>query len=195
MQLSTFARRGIAAIFLFTLIVLGVYALRWQPFIDDVIHPNVLAPAEAVTVRLYFADGDAQCLLVESRLLIVDGTELEHVSLAALTALAEGPHEPDLWPTIPSGARVLGLSVQDGLAVVSYSAQLRTNHGGGSAGEMLTVGSIAATLSEFVEVDAVQILLEGDVMETLVGHLSLVDPVSIDADALRQGTICWDGIY
>lgn len=195
MQLSTFNRRLIVTVFLIGLIVLGTYALRWQPAIDEVLRPA--EPTDGtVTVRLYFADGDAQCLLVEPRTLtVLQSVDVETAAIAALTALAEGPVTPDLYPTIPEGARVLDLVIEDGVAIVNYSAELRTNHGGGSAGELLTVGSIAGTLSEFGEIDAVQILLEDEVMETLVGHLSLIEPIRIASEALQAGTICWDGIH
>lgn len=194
MQLSTFARRLVATVFLLGLIALSVFAIRWQSAIDDVIRPSEPEPVHT-TVRLYFADGDAQCLHVEPRTLALDSDDVHVVAMAALAALADGPQAAHLWPTIPSGARVLSLVIENDVATVDYSAELRTNHGGGSAGETLTVASIVGTLSEFPDVDAVQILLENEVQETLVGHLSLTDPRAVDPEALRLGTICWDGIH
>lgn len=202
--MSTASRRLVAAVFLLALIFVGMYALRWQSTIDDLMQPSLGAGTEETTVRLYFADSDASCLLVETReVTFVRGEggapSAEQfdttAAQAALAALAAGPESSDLWPVIPQDARVLRLSFDDGIATVDYSEELRTNHGGGSAGEILTVSAIAGTLSEFPGVEAVAILLEGAPMETLAGHLSLVDPVRVDPEALARGKICWDGIH
>lgn len=202
--MSRGSRRLVAAIFLIALIAAGVYALQWQRPIDEIIRGDDTAGKRAETVRLYFADGDAQCLLAESRTVVIDaarrggaaaGPSFRVVAEAALAALAAGPEADHLWPTIPNGAAVLDVALEDGVAVVNYSEELRTNHGGGSAGEILTVGSIAGTVSELEGVHAVQLLLEGEPMETLSGHLSLIDPVRIAPEALSLGRICWDGIH
>lgn len=201
--MSAFNRRLVAAGFVLGLVVIGWRAHLWQPAIDDVLRPAPSAE-ETMTaeVRLYFADGDAQCLLVEKRAVAWDPEDgagrsagfFPAVARAALEQLVAGPRDERLWPVIPPGARVLSVALHDGVAVVNFSEHLRSNHGGGSAGEMLTVGAVAGTLSEFPGVEAVRILLEGAAVETLVGHFSLLDPIRIDPDALASGRICWDGI-
>lgn len=205
--MSLWARRLVAAAFLFALILIGIGAARWQPAIDRVLRPET-PPRETEAgeeMRLYFADGDAQCVIAETRLVrwLVPAGGPEHAdedeefrrkAYAALEQLAEGPAGDDLWPVIPDGARVLSVARRGVVVVVDYSDELRTNHGGGSAGEMLTVAAVAATLSEFPGVEAVQILLDGRPAETLVGHFSLLEPIRIDAEALEAGRICWDGI-
>jgi len=37
----------------------------------------------------------------------------------------------------------------------------------------------------------VQILLEGEVVETLVGHLIFSEPMTVPEEALQAGRICW----
>lgn len=193
--MSLWGRRTIAAGLLIGLIVIGVYALQWQGVIDDVLRSP--RGDEGVRVRLYFADDEAQCLLVEERFVFPAnsaGKNSIRVMEAALEALATGPERSDLWPTIPEGARVVDVTLQDGIVAVDYSEELQTNHGGGSAGEILTVSSIVGTLSEFPGVEAVQILIAGQRAETLSGHLTLLEPIRIRQDALAAGRICWDGI-
>ncbi len=177
----------IALLFVVALIVLGVYVVRWQPAIDEVLQPTGPAPAEDVPVLLFFADGAAQCLVAETRRL-PGGDDLP---LRVLQALSAGPQTDELIGTIPQGARVLSVTVEDGLAVVDYSAELRTNHPGGSAGELLTAYAIVGSLAALDQVDAVQILLEGQVVESLVGHLILSEPMTVSEEALQSGRICW----
>jgi len=69
--------------------------------------------------------------------------------------------------------------------------ELRTNHPGGSAGELLTAYAIVGTLSALEGVEAVQILLEGRVIDSLVGHLIFSEPMTVSEEALQSGRICW----
>jgi spore germination protein GerM len=63
--------------------------------------------------------------------------------------------------------------------VLDFSRELQTNHSGGSAGELLTVYSIVNTLAENIHgISRVQILVEGNEVETLAGHLDLREPLS-----------------
>ncbi|HEY8417328.1 MAG TPA: GerMN domain-containing protein [Limnochordales bacterium] len=162
-------RRGIVLLLLTGLIAAGWWGLRRQPAFDAVLAPRV-------TVRVYFSDADAQYLVPEERSL--PAAELNPLRL--LDELGRGPRRPDLRPTIPAGARPLAVVVHDGVAYVNYSRELRTNHPGGSTGEILTVYSIVATLTQLPSIDAVQLLLEGAEIDSLVGHLDLSEPLLPD---------------
>jgi len=162
-------RRGIVLLLLIGLCVAGWWGLRRQPAFDAVLSPRV-------TVRVYFSDAEAQYLVPEERTLAV--AELSPLRL--LDELGRGPRRLDLRPTIPPQARPLAVNVSDGVAYVNYSRELRTNHPGGSTGEILTVYSIVATLTQLPAIDAVQLLLEGAEIDTLVGHLDLSGPLLPD---------------
>lgn len=196
-----------AFVFLSGLIVLGVVAPRWQKQIDPILRPltDGLTAIDDVTVTLFFSDSDAQCLWAETRVLpgagIREGRggredsgdvdKTEDIALRILDALSDGPMTDELVRTIPPGARVRSVTIEDGLAVVDYSAELRTNHPGGSAGELMTAYSIVGSLAVLDGVDAVQILLEGEVIDSLVGHLIFSEPMTVSEDALQAGRICW----
>lgn len=186
--MSRSMRLFIAFLFLTGLIVLGVFGPRWQEGIDLILQPPTPGPAadDEVTVTLFFSDTDAQCLWAETRAVPAD-----NVALRVLEALAEGPLTDELVRTIPSGARVRSVTIENGLAVVDYSAELRTNHPGGSAGELMTAYSIVGSLAALDDVDAVQIMLEGEVIDSLVGHLIFSEPMTVSSDALQTGRICW----
>lgn len=128
------------------------------------------------TVRLFFALEKG--LAEEERLIIKQSTVAEEAK-QAVDELIKGPSER-LFPTIPQGTRLLNLFVdRQGIAYVNFDAQLRENHAGGSFGELLTVYSIVDTLAaNFPQIKKVQILLEGNEVPTLVGHLDLQKPLS-----------------
>lgn len=126
-----------------------------------------------MTVDLYFGAPNADGVLPEPRtLLVADGA----VARAAVEALLWGPQSPDLYPTIPEGTRLLGISIADGTCTVDFSQEFLDNHSGGSAGELMTLGSIVQTLKQFDGIDSVQILVEGRIGETL-GHVMLDEPL------------------
>lgn len=178
----------IASLFVIGLVVLGIFSTRWQPSIDRLLQPTGSEPAEEdVVVTLFFSDTDVQCLWAEPRTLPAG----DDLPLRILEALAEGPQRDDLVATIPQGARPLSVTIRNGLAIVDYSAELRTNHPGGSAGELMTAYAIVGSLAALDEVDAVQILLEGHVIDSLVGHLIFSEPMTVSAEALQAGKICW----
>lgn len=68
-----------------------------------------------------------------------------------------------------------------GTAFVSLSREAITNAPGGSSWELLAVSSLAGTLQRSMpSVKRVQLLIEGQEIETLTGHLDLHAPVSLD---------------
>lgn len=86
---------------------------------------------------------------------------------------------------IPKGTKLLGISLKEGIAYVNFSEEFKKNHPGGSLGELLTVYSIVNTLTEFPEVKKVQILINGAVLETLVGHIDLTSPLERDLSIVK----------
>ena len=52
--------------------------------------------------------------------------------------------------------------------------------------EILTVGAIVNTLTEFPDVEKVQILVEGKKVSTLFGHLDVSDPLSRSPGIIKK---------
>lgn len=130
---------------------------------------------EAVT--LYYADEQSDRLVEENRSLALEGRE---PAVTVLEELIEGPDLPAHGRTIPADVKVLGVQIKDGIAIADFSEELRSSHWGGSTGEIITVYSIVNTLAELPGVEQVQILIEGEKVDTLVGHLELMEPLSPD---------------
>lgn len=125
-------------------------------------------------VVLYFADNQAESVVRETRDVTVEGGGVEW---AVLQALLGGPRLPGSYATMPSGTRVLSLNVANGICTVNFSREFIDNHPGGSAGEMMTLGSIVNSLTELPYIQQVAILVEGRSGETL-GNILLDRPLS-----------------
>ena len=132
---------------------------------------------ERFTATLYFADGQADRLVPEERLIVLAGKE---PAVAVLEELIEGPEHPAHGRTVPPDVQVLGVEIRRGIAAANFSEELRSSHWGGSTGEILTVYAIVNTLAELPGIEQVQILIAGEKVETLVGHLELGEPLAPD---------------
>jgi spore germination protein GerM len=94
--------------------------------------------------------------------------------------LVEQGDGKDASNPIPEGTRLLGLTVENGLATVDLSREFQDNFVGGSQGEALVVGTILRTLGQFPEVRRIRILVEGKPIDSL-GHLDLSGPLDVDS--------------
>jgi len=65
-----------------------------------------------------------------------------------------------------------------GIAYVDFDRRLRDFAGGGALGELhIVYGVVATVVISFPEVFAVQLLVEGEMIETLAGHVDLIGPL------------------
>ncbi|MEW5761584.1 MAG: GerMN domain-containing protein [Bacillota bacterium] len=144
--------------------------------------PGQVDGANSVVIKLYFVDRDGY-LVAENR--TVENTpELPRV---ALQLLMEGPRpESGLLRTIPATARLRNLVIKNGLATADFSREIQTEHGGGALDESITVYSIVNTLAQFPSVKQVQILVEGEQIQSLAGHLDLTEPVVPNFNLVRR---------
>lgn len=93
---------------------------------------------------------------------------------------------------IPNGTKMLSpIKIKGNIATVNFSREFTDNFSGGSDQEALTVNSIVHTLvtNSDGKVSSVRILVEGNSVETLGGHLELTDPVAADSTLLRPGSL------
>ena len=128
------------------------------------------AADERVRVALYYGDAMAQFTVPEDREIELHGKPLV---VRVLEELIAGPRTPGLHATLPPGTRVLGATVDGGVARVDFSRELVDNHPGGSTGEFMTINAIVYTLTDLKGVRGVTILVEGTLLDTLAGHMVL----------------------
>src|SRR5690625_2458448 len=89
-------------------------------------------------ITVYFANDDATGLVAEKRPIHSGDDPIQRT----LHELLQGPENASLVHTIPDDVQVLETRLSDGTLYVNFSEELRTNHWGGSTGEILTVYSI-----------------------------------------------------
>jgi len=131
-------------------------------------------------ILLYFSDLDAMYLETEMRIV-----ETDDLYLNAVNELIKGP-ERNLNKTIPEEVEVLGVELNNDLILVNFNEKLKENHWGGSTGERMTVYSIVNTLTQFGEINLVKILIDGEEIETLTGHMDLSVPVEADYEIVAD---------
>lgn len=95
---------------------------------------------------------------------------------AGLEELIKGPEDKDLDSLIPRETKVLDVSVRNFIAYANFSPEI-TRMSVGSTGEALVIAAIANTLIKFPGVEKVQILVDGQKVESLAGHVDVTEPV------------------
>ncbi|MGI6452125.1 MAG: GerMN domain-containing protein [Syntrophomonadaceae bacterium] len=129
-------------------------------------------------VVLYFGDDQAMYLIPEKRTIShkKDATTADIAALI-LKEIVAGPQSETLRRTIPPEARLLNVKVEGKIAYADFTKEIITMHWGGSAGETMTITSIVNSLTELPEIDKVQILIEGEAQDSLVGHWYIREPI------------------
>lgn len=130
-------------------------------------------PTDTVAVKVYFGSHDAKQLEAEVYQLKKGDLLLQR----AMEILVAGPRNPDLWPVVPAVTKVKGVLVKERTAYVDFSGDIVKLGFGGSSREILAVAAIVNTLTEFPEVEQVQILVEGKKVNSLFGHVDISGPL------------------
>ncbi len=136
---------------------------------------------EMVEVNLYFSDSQAMYLVPEKRKI----PQTPSLARQVVIELIKGPENPNLYPTIPKETQVNEVYIADDIVYIDLSEEIFKNHPGGSSGELMTVYSIVNTLTEITPIRGVQILVEGNEKESLVGHIDINMPLIRDENWIK----------
>jgi len=176
----------------------GAEALVGWSFDVDAAEPPGEA-AEGATVTLYFPDraltlagfdGEFGITRPVQRTVDAEGDLVE----AAVEELIRGPlpEDGEVAAGIPPTARLLGMEVEGGVARLDFSEEFARDHWGGTQGLTQTVQSIVYTLTEFPEIDAVQVLVNGEPWDD--GHMVWEDPIGrLSTEGLEVTRLPADG--
>jgi len=93
--------------------------------------------------------------------------------IAALLHPGKGRRSP-----LPEGTRLRSLAIQGDMAVFDFSQDLAANFPGGSEWESVVVSSIVRSLTHIEGIRKVQILVEGEKVESLGGHIEISEPLT-----------------
>lgn len=136
--------------------------------------------AEKRVAHLYFADANRPFLVAESRVLL-DPNDPVAFGRLLVSELLTGPASGSLLALPTATALRSFFLLDDGTAVVDFSAGLRENHPGGCRMEQLTLFSVVNSLVlNSSEIVRVQILIDGEPVNTLAGHVAIDDPLTAD---------------
>jgi spore germination protein GerM len=136
-------------------------------------------------VHLYFADRTGGYLSAEERVMTHPG-DTARFAADIVRALIGGPRE-NLVRTLPPETRLRTLFVaEDGCCYVDLSSEGRRFHPGGVQSELLSVYSIVNSLVLNIDtVNRVKLLMDGDEVTSLAGHIDLTPSLAADMLLIR----------
>lgn len=137
--------------------------------------------AQLVNIKVYYPDENATGLVAVEKSI----KDTDNKYQAAVEALMAGTEKKGLANVFPKKAKLLQVTVSGKVAKVDFSRELQKNFVGGSTGEEMLVGSVVNTLTEFPEIQKVQILVDGQEVETLSGHMDLSQPLPRMTELLK----------
>ena len=173
------------AFVLFAVVVGALVFRKYETAARKVEKPPQAAPAGTVVVTLFFASPDGDRLVREGREADIEESAEESIE-SVVDELIRGPLG-SLAPTLPPGAKVLGVNLKGEVAEIDFGPELLEGIPAGSSAEMLAVYSIVDTVAtDFPQVKAVQFLVGGAVPQTLKGHLDLREPLVPDFDLEKK---------
>jgi germination protein M len=131
-----------------------------------------------VSLKVYFPTPDGKGLSSEQRDIAQSPDESQEVK-ELVAELIRGPLSPDLTPALPPETRVKSAFIDPatGTAYIDFSREVQTQFPGGAWTETLAIYSVVNTLTEdFPDIKQVQFLVEGNVTESLAGHIDTTRP-------------------
>lgn len=137
----------------------------------------------ARAVTLFFGNRDGDGLVSETRTIQARRYRDEEVEIV-IGALLEGPSRSGAVRSFPAGVELRQAFYDDVQRVLylDFNRALVSEAMGGSAMEILTVGSLLRTIAiDFPEIESVQILVDGLEVETLGGNLDLTRPLRTES--------------
>lgn len=137
---------------------------------------------EQVPVKVYFGTHDAENLVAE----VYNVKKTDPLMQRSMEILINGPKNPELVAVVPSAAKLKSVAVKDRIVYVDFSEEMVAQRFGGSSREILAVAAIVNTLTEFPEVDGVQILVEGKKVTTLFGHMDITEPLGRSPNIIKE---------
>lgn len=163
----------------FLTVALGIYLLtKFGEKISPYLISKKISKPEMKIINLYFSNEEGLTLKAEKREITKEilTKEIEE----GINALIDGP-SGKLTPTIPDGAKLLGVEVKDGVVFLNFSKDISEKHPGGSSAEIQTVYSVVNTATlNFPDLKKAQILIEGKKAKTLAGHIDISFPLGPD---------------
>ena len=140
------------------------------------------AQPEKITVTLFYPTKDALYLEPETQEIIKEEKWLEN----AIVLLQKQPKNTSLIPAIPEGDWLRSIKIDGKIAKVDMKGETIKKWPQGATTEQIIIESIAHTVVKNANVEKVIFLIDGKPVETLLGHVDLLDPISPDSQWLKK---------
>jgi spore germination protein GerM len=153
----------------------------------ELAQPIAINPGDPrVKARLFWASDTIDSTLVPVTVELPLSGDPVLRSKQVLNTLLAGPVDTELR-TLPPDALLLAFYLlPDGTAIADFSEALATSVPSGIMSEQLAVNSIARTLEANVpQVQRLKILIHGQEVETLAGHLDLTGTFAVNTKAAQ----------
>lgn len=140
--------------------------------------------AKVQLVILYYPDEQGEYLeKTEREIELYSGESIEKRLIEELM-MSDVTHISPL----PEGTIVKNVHVTNGICYIDFNEAFRSNHYGGSTGEVMTVFSIVNTLTELSDISRVQFLIEGEKTEFFKGHLDFSELFEFNIELTSQSS-------
>lgn len=128
------------------------------------------------TYKLYFPSSDLDSLIPEDRHIersLWSKLTLIQRSNLILSQLIQGPQTVTSTRTIAPTTKLLSLEIQNGVAVIDFSKDIRDSFPGGVLVEDITIKSIVWSMTQIPGINGVSILINGVSGDSIGGHIIL----------------------
>jgi spore germination protein GerM len=133
-----------------------------------------------VRAKMFWGSRDGEALLVPVTVDLPLSNDPTLRAKQVLNTLLAGPVDPEARTLPPDAALLAFYILPDGTAVADFSEALATSIPSGIQSEQLAVDSITRTLEANVpQVQRLKILIHGQEVDTLAGHLDLTQPFQV----------------
>ncbi len=129
---------------------------------------------EELTLNLYFMQDTGTSFVAVSEQRTFEGPQVGAREL--FEALLEGPQSDDLMAIIPEDTVLLDVYLDDGILYLNVSADIREGPFGAET-EAVLVSSIVGTMMQLDRVEAIQMLVNGEIIESIAGHVQIDVPL------------------
>jgi spore germination protein GerM len=148
--------------------------------------PLPVTDTRRISATVYYLSNDRGGLIPVTREVPYGATPPDQVRYL-VDAAVTGPN--NRRSAIPNGTTIRSVFLAGGHAFVDLGGTIVSGHPGGSLGEALTVYAIVNTITvNLPNISAVQILVNGQQVDTLAGHLDLRYPLSKALDWVQKGS-------
>jgi len=126
--------------------------------------------------KLYFPSSDFESLFSENR--HIDRSAWSKLTLyqkssLILKELIQGPLTVTSTRTISPKTKILSLTIQNGIAIIDFSKDIRDDFSGGALVEDITIKSIIWSMTQIPGIHGVSILINGEYGDSIGGHIFL----------------------